>query len=75
MLQNLYAIRTIGGLTYYVEAISRHEAEQRALSPIVAQVIYQTLLTELTRIQSVELHRGPAHTASRKLVFEDRLFQ
>ena len=74
MRQNLYTIRTTGGLTYFIEATSRHEAEQRALSPIVAKAIYQTILTELTNIQSIELHRGPAHTASRKLVFEDRFF-
>ena len=75
MRQNLYAIRTIGGPTYYVEASTRHEAEQRAHSSAVARELFQSLLNELSSIQSIELHRGPAHTARRGLVFEDEFFQ
>ena len=75
MLQNLYAIRTIGGLTYYVEASTRHEAEQRAHSSALARELLQALLSELSNIQSIEIHRGPAHTARRGLVFEDKFFQ
>ena len=75
MRQNLYTIRTTGGLVFYIEAANRHEAEQRVLHPILAKAIFQAILNELASIQSIELHRGPAHTAYRKLVFEDRLFQ
>ena len=75
MRQNLYTIRTTGGLVFYIEAANRHEAEQRVLHPILAKAIFQAILNELASIQSIELHRGPAHTAYRKLVFEDQLFQ
>ena len=75
MRPNLYTIRTTGGLVFYVEAASRHEAEQRVLHPVLAKAIFQAILAELASIESVELHRGPAHTAFRKLVFEDKLFK
>ena len=74
MRTNIYAVHTLKGLVFYVEASSRHEAEQRAQNPAVAKDICRALLNELSNIQSVELHRGPAHTARRGLVFDDEFF-
>ena len=74
MPKNLYVIQTTGGLTYYVEAGTSREAEQRARSPAVARAVVTTLMAELSNIKSVELHRGPAHTAHRKLVFDEQFF-
>lgn len=74
-MRNIYAVRTRKGLVFYVEARNRNEAEQRALSPAVAKEIFLALLNELSRIQSVELHRGPAHTARSGLIFDDEFFQ
>ena len=73
-MRNIYAVRTRKGLVFYVEARNRNEAEQRAQSPAVAREIWRTLLSELSNIQSVELHRGPVHTARRGLVFNDQFF-
>ena len=68
---NIYTVRTVKGLVFHVQARSRHEAAQRATSPAVTRTILSALADELAQITTVELHRGPAHVAQRKLFFDD----
>jgi hypothetical protein len=70
----LYRIRTCAGVTFYLEAHTNSEAEQRAYNPAIAKTLVKMILDALSTVQSVEMHRGPDHLVTGKLVFRDEIF-
>ncbi|MEW5893697.1 MAG: hypothetical protein AB1697_11190, partial [Pseudomonadota bacterium] len=68
----IYTVRTRAGLIFHLEAASLSEAESRARSPVIGQVISRMIVEAVSQIEAIEPHRGPAHN---KLVFEDQFFQ
>lgn len=70
----LFTVLTKSGIKFYIEASSRHEAEQRARHPAISRELSLMIIQAVSEVDSVEAHRGPPHRLSEKLVFRNEIF-
>ncbi len=73
MRSNIYIVHTRSGITFSLPAISLHEAELRANSPVIGDYLANLMKKAVQDVVKVELHRGPKHIAPNP-TFENELF-
>ena len=71
----LDTVRTASGITLLIEASNSREADSRARAPAIARELSRLIRESISRVESVEPHRGPSHLVGGKLVFRDELFR
>jgi len=69
----VFKVRTLNGLTVYIEANTQSQAIQRAQSPRIVQAFVRIVQDSMSRITSVEPLRRHSHSVQ-SIVFEDEFF-
>lgn len=70
----IYKVISQNGISVLVEAVSQHQALQRAQSPEIVCAFSRMVQQSLSQISNVELMRGPQHQI-KELVFDDKFFK